>query len=354
MTDRPYPAAQGYRMPAEWEPHAATWLAWPHNRETWDRSVLPEVEKTYLAMIRVLVPGEEVHILVNDQASQKSVENKIRNAGITLDRVRLHIIPTKDAWIRDYGPNFLVSGEKEKRKTAFNNWEFDSWGGKYDDLLHDNETAGKIAQLLNLPTFEPGIVLEGGAIDVNGRGTCLTTEPCLLNPNRNGGMDKDTMEGFLKNYLGVKTVLWLKGGMEGDDTDGHIDNLARFVNPTTILCAYEEDSSDSNYKGLKDNYDTLKSATDQDGNAMNIIRLPMPGKVTGPTGRLPASYANFYIGNRSVLLPAYNKANDIKARSILQEAFPEREVVPIPCRELVQGFGSIHCVTQQQPEDNFK
>ena len=192
-------------------------------------------------------------------------------------------------------------------------------------------------------------MLEGGAIDVNGKGTCLTTEPCLLNPNRNGGMDREAMEGYLINYLGVQKVIWLKGGMEGDDTDGHIDNLARFVNPTTILCAYEEDPSDPNHEGLKDNYDRLESATDQDGNPLNIIRLPMPGKVEASSGRLPASYANFYIGNRVILLPVYNTANDSKAEAILKEAFPEREIVPIPCRELVQGFGSIHCVTQQQP-----
>jgi agmatine deiminase len=348
MIDLQYPAAQGFRMPAEWETHSATWLAWPHNQETWDVSVLPGVEQTYLAMIRALVTGEEVHILVNDLASRKSVENKIHIAGIPLDRVRLHIIPTKDAWIRDYGPNFLVNVNEEK--IAFNNWQFDSWGGKYDDLLHDNETAGKIAQILKLPTFEPGIVLEGGAIDVNGKGTCLTTEPCLLNPNRNGGMDRETMEGYLKNYIGVQKIIWLKGGMEGDDTDGHIDNMARFVNPTTILCAYEEeDLADPNYEGLKDNYERLVSSTDPSGKPMNIIRLPMPGKVEASSGRLPASYANFYIGNRAVLLPVYNTANDKKAQSILKETFPDREIVPIPCRELVQGFGSIHCVTQQQP-----
>ena len=349
MTYLQYPADQGFRMPAEWESHSATWLSWPHNQITWEPSILPDVEQTYLAMIRALAPGEEVHILVNDAATLDFVEKKITQAGISLERIRLHIIPTKDAWIRDYGPNFLVSGEKEIRKIAFNNWRFDSWGGKYDDLLTDNEAAGKIAQIFKIPTFEPGIVLEGGAIDVNGKGTCLTTEPCLLNPNRNGGMDREAMEGYLINYLGVQKVIWLKGGMEGDDTDGHIDNLARFVNPTTILCAYEEDPSDPNHEGLKDNYDRLESATDQDGNPLNIIRLPMPGKVEASSGRLPASYANFYIGNRVILLPVYNTANDSKAEAILKEAFPEREIVPIPCRELVQGFGSIHCVTQQQP-----
>jgi agmatine deiminase len=346
MTDRQISSALGFRMPAEWEKHSATWLAWPHNLETWNASVLPAVEQTYLAIIAALAPDEIVSVLVNDPATQKYVEEKIHARGIPLERVQCHTVPTDDAWIRDYGPNFLVGGDK--KEVACNNWRFDSWGGKYD-WQRDDRVAGKLAKILDLKTFEPGIVLEGGAIEVNGQGLCLTTEPCLLNSNRNGGMDRDTMEGYLKQFLGVQKVIWLKGGMEGDDTDGHIDNLARFVNPTTILCAYEENTADPNYEGLKDNYERLVSSTDPGANAMNIVRLPMPGNVEVSSGRLPASYANFYIGNRVVLLPVYNTANDNKAQSILQEAFPEREVVAIPCRELVQGLGSIHCITQQQP-----
>lgn len=374
-------------MPAEWEPHSATWLAWPHNLETWPAAgVLPAVERTYLSIIRVLAPDETVCILVNDRESLESVREKIADAKIPLDRMQFHIIPTDDAWIRDYGPNFLVNGdrpagqEKEDRKKnsfrsagvkireespdqkqerprgesalragiACNNWGFDSWGGKYDWKL-DNEAAGKIARTLNSRTFDPGIALEGGAIDVNGQGICLTTEPCLLNPNRNSGLSREVMESYLKNFLGVQKIIWLKGGIEGDDTDGHIDNLARFVNPATILCAHEEDARDPNFRGLDENYEILRSAADLNGNPMNIVRLPMPGKVETTAGRLPASYANFYIGNRSVLSPVYGVPNDQKALAVLREAFPDREVAPVPCRELARGLGAIHCITQQQP-----
>jgi agmatine deiminase len=348
MTDTLSPAAQGFRMPAEWEPHSGTWLAWPHNLETWDKSVLPQVEQTYIGVIQALAPGETVHILVNDQHSLESVKSQTTNAGMSCDSLRFYIIPTNDAWLRDFGPNFLVSDDPSNRKIALNNWRFDSWGGKYDWEL-DDQAGDEIARLLKLPTFEPEIVLEGGGIDVNGLGTCLTTEPCLLNVNRNGGLDRNTMEKFLKNYIGAGNIIWLKGGIEGDDTDGHIDNLARFVNPTTVVCACEEDSTARNFKELNDNYETLQSATDQDGNLLNVVRLPMPGEVKPGADRLPASYANFYIGNRTVLLPTFNLPNDRKAASILQNLFPDREVVPLPCRELLMGFGGIHCITQQQP-----
>ncbi len=337
-------------MPAEWEPHSATWLTWPHSAETWPPSAMPEVERTYLTMIEALVSGETVHVLVNDEASKASVEQKITASGITLDHVRLHVIRTDDSWIRDYGPNFLVRDDSGGRQVALNKWAFDSWGGKYDWQL-DNAVGSKIAGKLGLQTFDPKIVLEGGAIEPNGKGVCLTTEQCLLNKNRNGGLSREVMEEYLKNYLGVEKVIWLKGGIQGDDTDGHIDNLARFVNPTTILCAYEEDASDPNYDELKGNHKTLLSATDADGNPFTVVKLPMP-VLQAPTSpqRLPASYANFYIGNRAVLLPIYGHANDQKAETLIEQFFPERRIVPIACNHLVMGFGSIHCVTQQQPE----
>ena len=348
MTDTLYPADMGFRMPAEWEPHSGTWLSWPHNPGTWDKTVLPHVEQTYLSIIQALAPGETVHILVNNETTLESVKNKIANAGIPRDPLQFYIISTDDAWIRDYGPNFLVSGDPEQRQIALNNWRFDSWGGKYDWEL-DDRVGGEIARLLKLPAFEQEIVLEGGAIDVNGLGSCLTTESCLLNVNRNGGLDRETVENILKIYLGAKHIAWLKGGIEGDDTDGHIDNLARFVNPTTVVCACEEDSAAPSYKILNDNYETLQSATDQDGNLLKVVRLPMPGAVKSGSARLPASYANFYIGNRTVLLPVFNVPNDRKAESILQKIFPDREVVPLPCRELLIGLGGLHCITQQQP-----
>jgi len=346
MTDSQYPAECGFRMPAEWEPHSGTWLSWPHNLETWNEAVLPKVEQTYLSIIRALVPGEIVHILVNDPASMESVKNKIANAGIPASSLRFYAIPTNDAWMRDYGPNFLVSGGSNNRQIALNNWRFDSWGGKYDWEL-DNRAGDEIARLLKLPTFDPKVVLEGGAIDVNGLGTCLTTESCLLNLNRNGGLPRETVENTLKNYLGVHNIIWLKGQIEGDDTDGHVDNLARFVNSTTVVCACEENSK--NFKKMNVNYQILQSAIDQDGKSLNVIRLPMPEPVKSGATRLPASYANFYIGNRAVLLPVFNVPNDRKAEAILQNLFPDRKIVPLPCRELLMGFGGLHCITQQQP-----
>jgi agmatine deiminase len=353
MTDSQYPAAQGYRMPAEWEPHSGTWLAWPHNPGTWNESVMPKVEQIYLAIIEALAPGETVHILVKDPASLDIVKTKIAKTGVSFGSLRFHVIPTNDAWIRDYGPNFLVSGSTGNRQIAINNWRFNAWGERWRleennyDWEVDNRAGDKIAFNLGLPTFAPDIVLEGGAIDVNGLGTCLSTKSCLLNTNRNGGLNQETMENILKNYLGIKNVIWLKGEIEGDDTGGHIDNLARFVNPTTVVCAYEENAESSNE--MNANVQTLQSATDQDGNSLNVIRLPMPEPVMAGTTRLPASYANFYIGNEAVLLPIFNGPNDQMAESILQEIFPDRKVVPLPCQELLQGFGGLHCITQQQP-----
>ena len=348
MTDPLYPADMGFRMPAEWEPQSGTWLTWPHNLETWDKTVLQHVEQTYLSMIQALAPDEIVHILVDNKTSLELVKNKLAKSGIPCDPLRFYIIPTNDSWIRDYGPNFLVSGDPKNRQIALNNWRFNSWGGKYD-WESDDRAGDEIARLLNLPAFEPNIVLEGGAIDVNGLGTCLTTESCLLNVNRNGGVDRNTMENILKNYLGAKNIIWLKGEIEGDDTDGHIDNLARFLSPDTVVCACEESTTALNYKDLNDNYEILQSATDQDGNLLNIIRLPMPGPVKTGSTTLPASYANFYIGNKTVLLPVFNVPNDRKAESILQNLFPDRQVIPLPCRELLVGLGGLHCITQQHP-----
>ena len=233
MNESHFPSSLGYTMPAEWEPHAATWLNWPHNNETWPNQDMSRVEETYLEIIRALIPGEQVHMLVQDQVAHQKISALLACNNMDTVSVHLHIIPTDDSWIRDYGPNFLVRFTPGGREVACNKWNFDSWGGKYD-WDKDNAAGGAIAGKLNIPCFDPGIVLEGGAIEVNGRGICMTTESCLLNKNRNGGMNRGEMEEYLKNYLGVKKIVWLNGDLEGDDTDGHIDNLARFVIPTTI------------------------------------------------------------------------------------------------------------------------
>ena len=337
------PSSLGYRMPAEWETHSGTWLTWPHNSETWPEQDMQQVETEFMGIIRPLAKNESVHILVNDEDMGNAVESTLNVNNVEMKNIFLHDIPTNDSWIRDYGPNFIIQSDG---KVAANDWDFDSWGRKYKWELDD--LAGTvIAEESGLHHFKPEIVLEGGAIEVNGAGTCVTTESCILNPNRNNGISRDAMETVLKDYLGISKVIWLHGEMEGDDTDGHIDNLARFVNPTTMVCAIEEDDEDPNYRCLKNNFDHLRSATDQDDNLFEIVALPMPGYIGSP--RLPASYANFYIANKSVLVPVYGHSNDKRALSILEPLFPEREIIPIPSTTLILGLGGVHCLTQQQP-----
>lgn len=346
MNDRPTPASQGYRMPAEWEPHSGTWLAWPHNPETWPGQDMSRVEQVYLEIIRALTPYESVYLLVQDPTAEARIAARLEQEGIPREQVKLYAIVTDDTWIRDYGPNFLVRQTPAGKQTAWNKWLFDAWGGKYE-WENDNRAGDEIARRLGLPRFDPGIVLEGGAVEVNGRGTCLTTASCLLNPNRNGGMNRNEMEDYLKDYLGVRKIIWLGGEIEGDDTDGHIDNLARFVNPTTIVCTV--DPSESHSAGLKNNLQTLRAATDQDGEKFTVIPLPVPERVGDAATPLPASYANFYIGNGAVLVPTYNQASDSIILKLLKPLFPNREIVGIPCQTLIWGLGGIHCITQQQP-----
>ena len=342
------PASLGYRMPAEWEPHSGTWLTWPHNLETWPDQDMKQVEAEFLSIIQPLAKDESVHILVNDEKMEGSVASTLNDNNVEMKNIFLHDIPTNDSWIRDYGPNFIVQSDGI---VATNDWDFDSWGRKYKWELDD--LAGTvIAEKLGLHHFKPEIVLEGGAIEVNGAGTCITTESCILNPNRNNGISREALETTLKNYLGVSKIIWLHGEMQGDDTDGHIDNLARFVNPTTVVCVVEEDENDPNYPCLKKNFDRLKTATDQDDKPLEIITLPMPGHIGSPSECLPASYANFYIANKSVLVPVYNQPNDKQALAILEPLFPKREIIPIPSTTLIWGLGGVHCLTQQQPANS--
>ncbi len=349
MNPNPYPADLGFRMPAEWEPHSATWLTWPHNPETWPGQDLATIESVYIQMIEALAPGESINLLANPRSNLTQLRNLIKNNSPISQNIKIHNISTNDSWIRDYGPNFLVRETSPgKREVAANLWQFDSWGKKYEWTL-DDQAGEVITDYLGIVSFEPWIVLEGGAIEVNGQGLCITTEQCLLNPNRNDGLSKNEMETYLKRFLGVREIIWCQGNIEGDDTDGHIDNLVRFVNPNTVLCAWEEDTTDPNHACLQANLKILKSFRDVDGNPLNVIKLPMPGRITGDEGRLPASYANFYIGNQVVLLPTYNHSNDATATDILRECFPDREIVGIPCEAFVWGLGAIHCATQQQP-----
>ena len=346
----PTPAELGYHMPAEWRHHKSTWLTWPKDPLTWPDRV-PQVEEIFLKMMAALSPNESVDLLVDDAGVEATVRERCTFLGA--ENIRFHQIPTVDSWIRDYGPNFLVN---DKNELAYNDWIFNAWGNKYEELKQDNSIPKILESKLRLPRFEPGIVMEGGSIEVNGAGVVMTTEQCLLNPNRNPGLDRAAIEQHLQSFLGVEKVLWLGEGIVGDDTDGHIDDIARFVSPTTIICALEEDPADANYALLQENFKRLQKATDAQGSAFTILTLPMPGIVSASNDissrsleRLPASYANFYIANHTVLVPVFGHENDARAIDTIQRVFPKRRVIGINCEDLVWGMGTIHCVTQQQP-----
>jgi agmatine deiminase len=339
------PRELGYRMPAEWEKHDAIWLSWPYDPTTFPSRV-DKAEEIYVQIVKQIHQSEHVNLLVKDKNMKQKATHMFRKEDIDLNKVCFFQFDYADVWFRDYGPTFVVNA---KRELAMVHWIFNSWGEKYDELLKDNQIAPCINQKIRLRCFEPGIVLEGGSIDVNGQGTVLTTEQCLLNKNRNPNLRREEIEAYLKNYLGVSHIVWLKKGIVGDDTDGHVDDLARFVNPSTVVCAYEEDKDDENYAVLKENYEFLLKSVDQEGKKLNIVKLPMPGIVGNAEKRLPASYANFYIGNEVVLVPIFEHDNDKSALSIIQEQFPDRRAVGVNCVNLVYGLGSIHCITQQQP-----
>jgi len=299
-------------------------------------------------MIQLLSPQERVCLLVNDEPSRQDVIRRLTNARAALDNVTIFQIPTVDVWMRDYGPTFVIRDSQESA-LAFNDCIFNGWGGKYESYEEDEQIAKEIASLLQVPVFNHPVVLEGGSIEVNGLGTCLTTEQCLLNKNRNPHMSRREIEEFLKDSLGVDQVIWLGQGIVGDDTDGHIDDIARFVNPATIVCIVEENSKDTNYSLLQQNLERLQAARDQNDHKLSIVPLPCPGPVYYEGARLPASYANFYIANGVVLVPLFDDPCDVKALGILQELFPDRKVVGLPCTAVVAGLGAIHCVTQQEP-----
>jgi len=339
------PSNRGFHMPAEWEPHEAVWCSWPHNARTFPD--IPGVEQAFCEFIRHVHTSERAEVFVPTAVIHRKVRAKLRDMGVDLERVTLHTMDYSDVWIRDYGPTFVVS--RALRKTAMVRWEFNAWGGKYDDQVRDGKMPLMMNRRLNLPLFEPGIVLEGGSIDVNGRGTVLTTRACLLNPNRNPALSADEIEERLREYLGVEHVIWLNEGIVGDDTDGHVDDIARFVGPSTVVCAYEADVSDANHAALHDNYEILRQSCNQDGRPLTVIRLPMPGKIEIDGQRYPASYTNFYIGNTVVIVPVFGDPHDALALKILEELFPDRTVTGINARAMVEGFGTFHCATQQQP-----
>jgi agmatine deiminase len=327
-------------MPAEWEKHDATWLSWPKNPDTFPPSILHKVEATYSKMVDSLSSEEEVRILVDDAKAEAKVRQMVSRTG-SVSFVRLR---TVDVWVRDYGPTYVRGDD-----VALVKWVFNAWGNKYDDLLPDNESGERLAESTGLKIFRPGLVLEGGSIDVNGSGSVLTTEQCLLNSNRNPSLRKPDLESKLRENLGVKNVIWLKAGIEGDDTDGHIDDIARFVGPRKVVVAAEPDVSDSNHPHLVEDRALLQSSVDEDLRPLEVEELPMPRPIHTPDGRLPASHLNFYIGNSCVLVPTFGGESDKTALMKLKELFPKRDVVGVDCRALVYGLGTIHCGTQQAP-----
>jgi agmatine deiminase len=342
------PAALGYAMPAEWAPHRGTWLSWPHRESSWPDRFEP-VPGVFAEIVRHLAPREEVHINVGDAALEASARAALARAGVPPGNVFFHRHPTNDAWCRDHGPMFVQRGTPGPDRQLVVDWGYNAWGGKYPPFDDDDRVPTRIAEELGLPVVAPGIVMEGGSIDVNGRGTLLTTEACLLNPNRNPTLGRAEIEAYLRDFLGVRHILWLGDGIEGDDTDGHVDDLTRFVDPTTVVTVVEDDPADPNHAPLRDNLERLRHMTDQDGRPLDVVTLPMPRPMYQDGQRLPASYANFYIANGVVLMPAYDPERDPEARATLARVFPGREVIPVDCRDLVWGLGAVHCVTQQWP-----
>ena len=343
------PAAQGWRWPAEWETHRATWLAWPHNPATWPGR-LERVIAPYVEMVRVLHEHELVCLSVRDEAMEAEARHQLTAGGVEVDRgVRFHHLATDDTWVRDHGPVFLTRNREGRREKAIVDFGFNSWGEKYGPWEQDDAVPARVAEILGLPRFDAGIVLEGGSIDGNGRGAVLTTESCLLNPNRGPGRTREAMERLLARFLGATQVLWLGDGIEGDDTDGHIDDLARFVDPGTVVTVVELDSSDPNHGPLAENLRRLRSLRDQDGKPLAIATLPMPPPLLVAGQRCPASYANFYLANGVALVPIFGAPSDVRALEILRELLPGRQVSGIPCSDLVFGLGAVHCMTQQEP-----
>ena len=345
----PTPAQLGFRMPAEWEPHAATWLTWPRPEGISFPGKYETVPPVYAEFIRHLTAVEEVNINVWHAEMEAWVRGLLTAEGTPLDRVRFHHFPAYEPWCRDHGPIFLVRDLPGRRDRAVVDWGYNAWGGKYPPYDLDDAIPQHVARLRGLPLFSPGIVMEGGSIEVNGRGTLLTSEACLLNPNRNPQLTRAEIERHLRDFLGITNILWLGEGIVGDDTDGHIDDLARFVDATTVVTVVEDDPTDENHALLQDNLDRLRTLRDQDGEPLRIVTLPMPGRLFHEGQRLPASYANFYIANQTVIMPTFRTPNDAPAREILRGCFPRHRVVGVDSTELIWGLGSFHCISQQEP-----
>jgi agmatine deiminase len=351
------PRSLGYRMPAEWEPHQSTWIAWPHNHSDWPGK-FAAIPWVYADIVRHLSRVERVNIVVKNAVEAKSARATLKRASVGLKNVAFHPWPTNRVWTRDSGPIF-VRRQAGVDPVAVTNWRFNAWA-KYSDWKLDNQLPERVAKKLRMKQFMPRVgregkpyhvVLEGGSIDVNGQGLMLTTEECLLSKvqQRNPSFSRKDLEKVFGDYLGIEKVIWLGSGIAGDDTHGHVDDIARFVAADTVLAVVEPRRDDPNHAPLRDNLKRLRAATDLQGRKLQIVELPMPRPVVFQNQRLPASYANFYIANRLVLIPTFNDPNDRVALNILAGVFPNREVIGIHCGDFIWGLGAIHCMTQQQP-----
>jgi agmatine deiminase len=347
MTNQPTPSGLGYYFPAEFARHDATWLSWPHKEASWPGTI-KRIFPFYAQFIKEIAKHERVCINVSDHSMREFALKYITEAHADLTKISFHFNPTNDAWCRDHGPAFLINPTVEQKKLIVD-WSYNAWGNKYPPYDLDDVVPTLIGRELNIPVYHPGIVMEGGSVEFNGEGTVLTSESCLLNRNRNPHLSKPEIEKYLQDYYGVQQVLWVPDGIVGDDTDGHIDDTVRFVNGDTVLAVVEDKKNDENYDLLRANLKALNQMRLLNGMQLNIIELPMPDAVAYEDQRLPASYANFYITNGSVIVPTYRCDKDEKALQIIADCFPDRTVVGIDSTEIIWGLGSFHCLSQQEP-----
>ncbi|MCB0646051.1 MAG: agmatine deiminase family protein [Saprospiraceae bacterium] len=340
------PREQGYFFPAEFAPQVAIWLSWPHKEESWPGKIA-SIYPPYCAFVKEITRGQYVNINVSGPEMELFARQLLEDAGVNMKAVRFYHHPTNDAWCRDHGPAFLINPEKQSKVIV--DWDYNAWGGKYPPFDLDDVIPTLIGEKLGIPVFHPGIIMEGGSVEFNGKGSLMTSRSCLLNPNRNPHLSQDKIEQYLRDYYGVEQILWVSDGIVGDDTDGHIDDTVRFVNEDTVITVIEEDKSDDNYQLLHDNLQELKEMRLLNGKQLNIIELPMPAEIIYEDQRLPASYANFLITNLSVIVPTFRSDRDSKALDIIQQCFPDRKVVGIDSLDIIWGLGSFHCLSQQEP-----
>ncbi len=341
------PKDQGYYFPAEFAKHEATWLSWPHKEASWPGKI-ESIYPIYTQFIKLVAEGEKVNINVVDEPMKQKAIAYLQQVNADLKNIEFFFHPTNDAWCRDHGPAFLINPQEKKKIIV--DWGYNAWGNKYPPYDLDDNIPTLIARHYNLPVVYPGIVMEGGSVDFNGKGAVLTTTSCLLNPNRNPHLNQKQIEEYLYNYYGVTNILWLGDGIVGDDTDGHIDDITRFVNEDTVVTVVESNKQDENYETLQDNLKKLKTLRLESGKQINIVELPMPSGIIYEDVRLPASYANFYISNNYVVVPTFRDKNDDNALRIIQDCFPDRKVVGLDSVDIIWGLGSFHCLSQQEPE----